>query len=215
MLRHEPGEVGGSAERAAVHFGQAEDGVVRGDDDVGVADQADAAAHAEAVHGRDEWHLALIDGLEGGVAAAIGTHEGGVAGAPLHLFDVDAGVEAAALRAEEDDTDLGVSAGGGDRVGEVKPGLHRQGIHGWEVDHHLCDAVAYLGRDGHGALRGLERSAPCEAQPYSETRTCFNASARPLLRLGATVAQRMQPRAQDARAVSNVRLPACLGPSPR
>jgi hypothetical protein len=29
VLRHEPGEVGGSAERAAVDLGEAEDGVVR------------------------------------------------------------------------------------------------------------------------------------------------------------------------------------------
>ena len=49
MLRHQPRQVGGRAERAALHLGQAERRVVGGDDDVGVADQADAAADAEAV----------------------------------------------------------------------------------------------------------------------------------------------------------------------
>ena len=48
MRRHHPGEVGGGAEGAAVDLGDAEVGVVAGHDAVGVADQADAAAEAEA-----------------------------------------------------------------------------------------------------------------------------------------------------------------------
>ena len=97
VLGHEPGQVGGGAERAAVDLGQAEGGVVGGDDDVGVADQADAAAEAEAVDGGDDRHRALVDGGEGGVAAPVGADQGVEALGGLHLLDVDAGVEAAAL----------------------------------------------------------------------------------------------------------------------
>ena len=46
-----------------------------GDDDVGVADQADAAAEAVAVHGGDDRDRALVDGGEGGVAAAVGADQ--------------------------------------------------------------------------------------------------------------------------------------------
>jgi hypothetical protein len=44
VLRDEAREVRGGAERAAVDLGQAEGRVVGGDDDVGVADEADAAS---------------------------------------------------------------------------------------------------------------------------------------------------------------------------
>ena len=63
--------MGGRAERAAVDLGQAEGRVVARDDDVGVADQADAAAEAEALHRGDDRHLALVDGGERGEAAAV------------------------------------------------------------------------------------------------------------------------------------------------
>ena len=76
VLGHEAGEVGGGAERAPVDLGQPEGGVVGGDDDVGVADQADAAAEAEPVDRGDDRHLALVDGLERGVAAGVGADEG-------------------------------------------------------------------------------------------------------------------------------------------
>ena len=78
------------AERTAVDLGQAEGGVVAGDDHVGVADQADAAAEAEAVHRGDDRHRALVDGGERGVAAAVGADQGAEAGGALHLLDVDA-----------------------------------------------------------------------------------------------------------------------------
>ena len=74
-----------------------------GHDDVGVADQADAAAEAEAVDRGDHRHGALVDGGEGGVAAPVGADEGVVALGRLHLLDVDAGVEAPALGPQDDD----------------------------------------------------------------------------------------------------------------
>ena len=79
MLGDQPGQMGGRAERAPVQLGQPEGGVVGGDDRVRVADQADAAAEAEAVHGGDDRHLALVDGGEGLVAAAVGADQGVVA----------------------------------------------------------------------------------------------------------------------------------------
>ena len=110
MLRHQPGQVRGGAERTPVDLGQAEGGVVGGDDDVGVADEADAAAEAEAVDGGDHRDRALVDGGEGGVAAAVGADEGVEALGGLHLLDVDAGVEAPALGPQDDDPHRGVVA---------------------------------------------------------------------------------------------------------
>ena len=101
VLRHQPRQVGGRAECAALHLGQAERGVVGGDDHVGVADQADAAADAEAVDGRDDRHLALVHRAERVEAAAVGVDERGEALGVLHLLDVDARVEAAALGAQD------------------------------------------------------------------------------------------------------------------
>ena len=94
--------MGGGAEGAAVDLGQAEGGVVGGDDHVGVADQADAAAEAEAVDRGDHRHRALVDGGERGVAAPVGADQGVEALGRLHLLDVDAGVEAAALGPQHD-----------------------------------------------------------------------------------------------------------------
>ena len=75
VLRDQAGEVGRGAERAAVDLGQAEGRVVGGDDDVGVADQPDAAAEAEAVDRGDDRDLALVDGGERGEAAAVGADQ--------------------------------------------------------------------------------------------------------------------------------------------
>ena len=110
MLGHEAGEVGGGAEGAPVDFGQAEGGVVGGDDDVGVAGEADAAAEAEALDGRDDGDLAVVYGGEGGVAAAVDADEGLVA-LGVDLLDVDAGAEATAGGAEDHDAVGGDPAG--------------------------------------------------------------------------------------------------------
>ena len=75
VLRHQAGQVGRRAERAAVDLGQPEVGVVAGDDDVGVADQADAAADAEPLHGGDHRDRAVVHGGEGGVAALVGADQ--------------------------------------------------------------------------------------------------------------------------------------------
>ena len=64
VLRHQPGQVGGRAERAALDLGQPELRVVGCDDDVGVADQADATTDAESVDRRDNGDLAFIDRAE-------------------------------------------------------------------------------------------------------------------------------------------------------
>ena len=101
--RHHAGQVGGGAQGAAVDLGHPEVGVVGGHDAVGVADQPDPAAEAEALDGGDHGHRALVDGLEGGEAALVGADEGVEPRGRLHLLDVDAGVEAAALGAQHHD----------------------------------------------------------------------------------------------------------------
>ena len=103
VLRHQPRQVGGRAERAPLHLGEPERRVVGGDDHVGVADQADAAAHAEAVDGGHDRHLALIHRAERVEAAAVGVDERGETLGVLHLLDVDACVEAATLGAQDHD----------------------------------------------------------------------------------------------------------------
>jgi hypothetical protein len=85
-----------AAPGAPFHLGQAELGVVGGHDDVGVADQSDTAADAESVDRRDDRDRALVDRPER-VAAAVGVDQRGEALGVLHLLDVHAGVEAAAL----------------------------------------------------------------------------------------------------------------------
>ena len=100
MLWHQPGHVGGGTEGSLVHLRDAEVGIVAGHDAVGVADQADTATEAEAVDCGDHRDGALIDRLERGVAALVGTDQGVKPGGALHLLDVDARVEAAALGAQ-------------------------------------------------------------------------------------------------------------------
>ena len=110
VLRHQARQVRGRAQRAAVDLGEAEEGVVAGDHDVGVADEADAATDAEAVHRGDQRHRAVVDRGERGEAALVGADQGGEALGVLHLLDVDAGVEALALAAQDDDAGLGILA---------------------------------------------------------------------------------------------------------
>ena len=91
----------GDAERTPVDFGEAERRVVGRDDDVGVAGEPDAAAEAEALHRRDDGHLAVVHGRERLVAAAVHADERVVGRVGGELFDVDAGLEALALGAQD------------------------------------------------------------------------------------------------------------------
>ena len=76
VLGDQAGQVGGGPEGAPVDLGQAEGGVVGGHHHVGVADQADPTAQAEALDGGDHRHLAVVDGGEGGGAAPIDADQG-------------------------------------------------------------------------------------------------------------------------------------------
>ena len=150
MLRHEPGQVGGGAEGAAVDLGQAERCVGRRDHDVGVADDADAAAEAEAVDRGDHRHLALVHRRERGVAPAVHADEGLVARV-LQLLDVDPGAEATALGGDDHHAHVGVGAQPAHDARQLEPPVDRQGIDGREVDDDLGDAggVDLVGH-GHG-----------------------------------------------------------------
>ena len=159
VRRHEPGEMGRGAKRSAVDLGKAESGVVTGDDDVSVADQADAAAEAEAVHRGDDRHLALVDGGERGVTTAVGTDQRAEAGGALHLLDVDAGVEAAAFGGQHDDVDTLVAAGADQGIGELEPAGDRQGIHRRVVDDDLGNRTVPVDLDTHWQDRPSRPSA--------------------------------------------------------
>ena len=102
VLGDEPRQVGGGTERPPVHLGKAESGVLGGDDDVGVADQPDAAAQTEALHGGDDRHLAVVDGGERRRAAPVHPHQRLVP-LGLDLLDVHPGAETAALGAQHHD----------------------------------------------------------------------------------------------------------------
>ena len=150
VLGDQAGQVGGGAERAPVHLGQAEGGVVGGDDDVGVAGQADAAAEAEALHGGDDRHLAVVDGGEGGGAAAVHADQGLVP-LGLDLLDVDPGAEAPPLGPQDDHPVVGHPARREEGVGQLEPARHVERVDRRVVDDHLGDPVVLLDHgDGHG-----------------------------------------------------------------
>src|ERR1700730_4771754 len=134
VLGNQPRQVSRRAERAAFDLRQAEAGVVGGHDDVGVAHQADAAADAESVHGRDHRHGAFVYRAEGGEAAAVGVDEGGESLRSLHLLDVNTRVEAPAFGSQDHRVGIGIGAGGGDRVGQLEPPARRDGVDGRVVD---------------------------------------------------------------------------------
>ena len=151
VLGDQPGHVGGGAERALLDLGYAEVGVVAGHHDVGVADQTDAAAEAEAVDRGDHRDAALVDRLERGVAALVGADQGVEAGGVLHLLDVDARVEPAALGAQHHDVGLQVGAGLVERGRDVEPALHGQRVDRRGVHRDDPDVVVPEGRaDCHG-----------------------------------------------------------------
>src|SRR5690606_23770205 len=101
VLGDQAGEVGGRAQRATVDLGQREVGVVAGDDDVAVAGETDAAAHTEAVDGGDDRDGTVVHGGERSEAAPVGADQGVEPVGVLHLLDVDAGVEALPLGAQD------------------------------------------------------------------------------------------------------------------
>ena len=121
VLGDQTGQVRGRTQCAALDLGQAEGRVVGGDDDVGVADQPDAAADAEAVDRGDDRNLALVHRAESVEASAVGVDQRGEAFGVLHLLDVDAGVEAAALGAQDHHVGAPVAACFSDGVAEFEP----------------------------------------------------------------------------------------------
>ncbi len=137
VLGHQPGQVRGGAERAPIDFGQAEGRILGGHDDVGIADQSDAPAEAEAVDGGDHRHLAVVDSCERGRAAAVDADEGLVP-LCLDLFDVDAGTEPSPLGSQDHHPDVGILAGPGHGLGQGEPARHVQGVDRRVVDDHLC-----------------------------------------------------------------------------
>ena len=98
------------------------------------------------MHHGDDGDLALVDRRERGVAAAIGAEQCIEALGVLHLLDVDTGVPAFALGTQDQRSDLRVTSGGGDHVGQIEPTGDGQRVDGRVVHHDLGDAVG----DGHG-----------------------------------------------------------------
>ena len=91
------------------------------------------------MHRGDDRHLAFVDGLEGGEAALVGANERRESLGALHLLDVDARVEAAALGAEHDAAHVGVLASGGDLASELEPAGHIERVDRRSVDYDLSD----------------------------------------------------------------------------
>src|SRR4051794_34577407 len=143
VLRHEPGEMRGGAERALLHLGQTKGGIGGCNDDVRVSDEADAAAQAEPVHRRDHGNRTLVDGGKRCVTAAVRPDERVESLGRLHLLDVDAGVEAFAFRAEYDTANGSVITRGTQVVCQLEPTRDGEGVDGWHVDDNLGDAVAH------------------------------------------------------------------------
>ena len=152
MRRDHSCQVRGGAEGAAVHLGQAEHRIVRGDDAVGVAHQADPAADAEAVDGGNHGDRALVDGVERHVAAAVGGEQVVESLEVLHLLDVDARVEPAALGPQDHHVHLGVAPRGEDLLTEFEPSRRGDGVDRGVVDRDGGYPVrALVDVDAHGA----------------------------------------------------------------
>src|SRR5579875_3834338 len=127
----------------------AQRGVVGGHDHVGVAHQTDAAAHAESVDRGNHRDRALVDRLERSEAAAVGVEQRGEALGALHFFDVDPGVEAAALGPQDHHAGVRLAARSCHSVGEFKPAARGDG-----VDRRIVDGNGdYAGLDGGGGDR--------------------------------------------------------------
>ena len=141
----------GRAQGTLVDLGQPEGGALRGHDDVGVADQADATAQAEAVHRCDHRHGAVVDGGERGIAAPVGPDQGRVALGGLHLLDVDAGVEPSTLGPQDEHPHRRIGAERGDHVGQLEPTGDGQSVDRRVVHDHLSDPVADGVRDRHAS----------------------------------------------------------------
>lgn len=157
VLGDQAGQVGGRTERAAVDLGEAEGRVVGGDDDIGIADQADAAAEAEAVDGGDDRYFTVVDRGEGGEAAVVRANEGGMPGIRVHLLDIHTGVEAPALGAQHDDLGLRVAAGRGHGIGEREPSVGGQSVDRRVVDSDDFHAFGFgVTDDSHRASFELE-----------------------------------------------------------
>jgi hypothetical protein len=146
-------QVGGGAERSAVDLRQAEGRVVRGDDDVARAREADAAAENVAVAGRDDGHEAVVDGCEGVPAA--GVHLGDEAAVGRELLDVGAGAEALPLGRQDDALHVIVLSQGRDGLGDLVPARAVGRVHRGMVDVRLGDTVFDLDGNGHVRLLGL------------------------------------------------------------
>ena len=80
-----------------------------------------------------------------------------MAGRLLHLLDVHARAEPAALGREDDGPDGRVGAGLGHGAGELEPALDGQRVDRREVDDHLGDAVIAAQLDSHRGFLSTER----------------------------------------------------------
>jgi hypothetical protein len=158
--------VGGGAEGTTVDLRQPERGVVRRHHDVGVPDEADAAAEAVAVHRCHHRHPALVDGRERLEAAPVRAHEDVETLARLHLLDVDAGVESPALGSQDDSPHRGVLAEPSHDRGQLEPSGHGQGVDRRVLHHDLGDpGVAAFGGDRHpAAALGSMSDAPSDGR---------------------------------------------------
>ena len=134
VLRDETGEVRCGAECAAVDLRQPEDGALRRDDHVGIADKTDSAADAESVDGDDDRHLAVVDRGERSGAAVVGTDERVESLSCLHLLDVDARVESPTFGPQHHRVGVEIVARGESRVGQLEPRGRRQ-----RVDRRIVD----------------------------------------------------------------------------
>ncbi|MNO87585.1 hypothetical protein D3C76_790080 [compost metagenome] len=149
--------MGAAAHGATVHFRQGEGRALRGDDDVGRAGDADAAAEHEAVHRDDHRHRATMHGLEGFVVAAVDRDD--ALRMLVQLLDIDAGAEAATLGADDDDPRLRIGAQGVDAVGQGLPLDAVEGVDRRLVDHEFDDAIVGLGGECAAHVALLQGSA--------------------------------------------------------
>src|SRR5919108_1038222 len=184
FLRHEPRQVRRAAQGTTVDLRETEVRVVRSDHQVRGSRETDAAAQAEAVDATNRRNLTLVDRLECGEAPAVHAEDAFVAGQRLHLFDVDAGAEAAAFGPEDHNAHILVSSELRDGLRNLEPVRNLRRIDWRHVDDDLGDSVGDAVLDSHQKSRSgffpavappsITKSAPVQYELSSDARNTMS-----------------------------------------
>ena len=151
VQRNHSGEMRRAAHGPAVDLRQREERVVRGNDHIAGAANADTAANHEAMYRSNHRHFASTNGLEGEEVAAVQLND--ALRVRLHLFNVHAGAKAAPFGADKHAARLRVLAGSGNQPGQFVPLRAVEGIDRRLREDDFGHGAMLFDTKGHGGLR--------------------------------------------------------------